>query len=100
MAIQITATITTNEGFVVDSAFAFLNIYLLNDNWVNISYYKSENDWKAGLQSLNVNLPSRVSTDLTLAEFWGNGLVTLIHNKCIAQIEETTGAGTCEIVQG
>jgi hypothetical protein len=44
MAIQISATITTNEGFVVDSAFAFLNIYLLNDNWVNISYYKSEND--------------------------------------------------------
>ena len=51
MAIQVNATVTTNEGFVVNSAFAFLNIYLVNSNWVNISYYKSEADWTACAQS-------------------------------------------------
>lgn len=100
MAIQITANIVTNEGFEVSSAFAFLNIYLLNDNWVNISYYKSEDAWRNGAQQLNVSLPSRVATNLTLEEFWGNGLVTLIHEKCITEIETQTGADSCEIVIG
>jgi hypothetical protein len=100
MAIQVNATVTTNEGFVVNSAVAFLNIYLVNSNWVNISYYKSEADWTAGAQSLNVNLPSRVGLDLTVTEFWSPELITNIHEKCVAEIELQTGAGTCTIVEG
>ena len=100
MAIQVNTKVVTNEGFEVNGVFAFLNIYLVNDNWVNISYYKSEADWKAGLGSLNINLPSRVSTNLTVQEFWGEYLVTLIHEKCIAEIETVTGANTCVIVEG
>lgn len=99
MALSINKTLTTAEGFEVSGAFAFLNIYLLNDNWVNISYFKSEADWLSGKQSLNLpELPSRVGTDLTVAEFWGDGLVSLIHDKCIAKIEEVTGEGTVSIV--
>ena len=100
MAIKVNSSITTNEGFVVDGAFAFLNIYLVNSNWVNISYFKSEEDWTAGAQSLNVNLPSRVGLDLTNEEFWSTELITNIHNKCVAEIEVQTGEGTCTIVQG
>jgi hypothetical protein len=99
MALSINKTLTTAEGFEVSGALGFLNIYLLNDNWVNISYFKSEEDWKAGKQSLNLpELPSRVSTELTVEEFWGDGLATLIHNKCLSKIEEVTGEGTVTIV--
>jgi hypothetical protein len=99
MALSINTSLTTAEGFEVTSAFAFLNIYLINDNWVNISYFKSQEDWVAGKQSLNLpTLPSRVSTNLTVDEFWGDGLMTLIHDKCITEIETVTGAGTVTIV--
>lgn len=99
MALSINKTLTTAEGFEVSGALAFLNIYLLNDNWVNLSYFKSEEDWKAGKQSLNLpELPSRVSTDLTVEEFWGPALATLIHEKCQEQIEAVTGEGTVSIV--
>jgi hypothetical protein len=99
MALSINKTLTTAEGFEVSGAFAFLNIYLINDNWVNISYFKSEADWLSGKQSLNLpELPSRVSTNLTVDEFWGDGLMTLIHDKCKVQIEEVTGEGTVSIV--
>ena len=99
MALSINTTLTTSEGFEVTSAFAFLNIYLINDNWVNISYVKSQEDWVAGKQSLNLpTLPSRVSTNLTVEEFWGDGLMTLIHDKCITEIETVTGEGTVTIV--
>jgi hypothetical protein len=67
MALSINTSLTTAEGFEVTSAFAFLNIYLIHDNWVNISYFKSQEDWVAGKQSLNLpTLPSRVSTNLTV----------------------------------
>jgi hypothetical protein len=99
MALSINTSLTTAEGFEVTSAFAFLNIYLINDNWVNISYFKSQEDWVAGKQSLNLpSLPSRVSTNLTVEEFWGDGLMTLIHDKCISEIEIVTGEGTVTIV--
>lgn len=98
MAIQVNADLVTSEGFVLDGTFAYLNIYLLSDAWVNISYFKSEDDWKNGFQPLNLDLPSRVGLDLTAQEFWGDGLITLVHEKCIGEIEKQTGEGTCTIV--
>lgn len=101
MAIKINTPITTDEGFVVDNAFGYLNIYILapNSNWVNLNYYKSEEDFIAGKSPLNVSaIPSQVQTELTSFEFWGTALTTTIHNKCIAKIEEVLGEGTVEIV--
>lgn len=100
MALQINTVLTTDEGFEVTGALGYLNIYILapGSNWVNLSYFKSEADWLAGKAPLNLNeLPSNVQTELTNEEFWGSGLATLIHNKCLAKIEEVTGAGTVEI---
>ena len=100
MALNINTTITTDEGFEVSNAFAYLNIYILSpeSNWVNVSYYKSESDWENGKSPLNVNvLPGNIQTQLTNGEFWGDGLVTLIHNKCITAIEEVAGVGTVTI---
>lgn len=100
MALQINTTITTDEGFEVTNALGYLNIYILNpgSNWVNISYYKSEADWEAGKTPLNLNsLPTNVQTELTNDEFWGDGLATLIHNRCVAAIEAETGEGTVVI---
>jgi len=103
MALNINATITTDEGFEVTSAFGYLNIYILapESNWTNVSYYKSKADWEANKQPLNVStLPSNVQTELTNTEFWGDTLATTIHNKAIEKIEEVTGAGTCTIDTG
>ena len=100
MALQINTTLTTDEGFEVTGALGYLNIYILapGSNWVNLSYFKSEADWLAGKAPLNLNdLPNNVQTELTNEEFWGSGLATLIHNKCLAKIEEVTGEGTVEI---
>ena len=102
MAIKINTPITTDEGFVVDNAYGYLNIYILapNSNWVNLNYYKSQEDFAAGKSPLNVSsIPSQVQTELTDAEFWGNTLTTTIHNKCIDKIEEVLGSGTVEIVR-
>ena len=102
MALQINTTMTTNEGFEVSIFFGYLNIYILqpNSNWVNLSYFKSEADWLSGKQPLSIqSLPSVVQTELTSEEFWGDGLTTLIHNKCIQKIEEVTGSETVTIVQ-
>jgi len=102
MALKINTTVTTDEGFEVSNAFGYLNIFILapDSNWVNLSYFKSEQDWIDGKQPLNVSeLPNQVQTELTKEEFWGDGLVTLIHNKCIAKVEEVTGENTIEIVQ-
>ena len=101
MALSINTTITTNEGFEVSNAFSYLNIYILDpqSNWVNISYYKSEQDWIEGKSPLNVNtLPNQIQTGLTSEEFWSNGLAMVIHNKCKTVIEEVTGAGTVTII--
>jgi len=96
--ININANLTTDEGFEVTSAWAFIDIYLLADNWANVRYYKSKDAYQAGMNPLNVNsLPSRVSTDLTNESFWGSTLATDIHNSVIAKIEEVTGEGTCSI---
>lgn len=102
MAIKINTPITTDEGFVVDNAFGYLNIYILapNSNWVNLNYYKSEEDFIAGKSPLNVStIPNQVQTELTNAEFWG-ATGTIITEKCVTAIESITGAGTVEIITG
>lgn len=99
MAIQINKTLVTQEGFEVTQCFGFLSIYLLNDQWTNIAYYKSEADYEAGKQSLNIQeLPSRCGLTISAETFWGTELATNIHDQCIAQIEAVIGAGTCSIV--
>lgn len=102
MALQINTTITTDEGFEVSNAFGYLNIFILapNSNWVNLSYFKSEQDWIDGKAPLNVNsLPNQVQTELTTSEFWGDNLALLIHEKCKVKIEGTTGENTVTILQ-
>jgi len=102
MAIKINTPITTDEGFTVDNAFGYLNIYILapNSNWVNLNYYKSEEDFIAGKAPLNVSaIPSQVQTELTNAEFWGTALATVITEKCVLAIEAVTGSGTVEIIK-
>jgi len=102
MAIQINTTITTDEGFEVQNAFGYLNIFILapESNWVNLSYFKSEQDWIDGKAPLNVNsLPNQVQTELTKEEFWGQYPMLLIHEKCVAKIEEVTGKNTVTIIQ-
>ena len=99
MAIKINKPLTTSEGFTVNETFGFLGIYLLGDSWTNIAYFKSEADYLAGKQSLNIpELPSRCGLALDAQEFWSTDLMTNIHDQCIAQIEAVTGAGTCSIV--
>ena len=103
MAIKINTPLTTDEGFEVSNAFGYLNIYILapSSNWVNLNYYKSEEDFIAGKSPLNINtIPSQVQTELTNAEFWGSSLALTITNKCVAAIEAVTGAGTVEIITG
>jgi len=99
MAIKITKPLVTQEGFEVNECFGFLSIYLLSDSWTNIAYYKSEADYLAGKQSLNIQeLPSRCGVTLTAEQFWGNALAADITNQCIAQIEAVIGTGTCTII--
>ena len=101
MAIKINTTVTTDEGFEVSTAIGYLNIYILapGSNWVNLSYYKSEEDWQSGKAPLNVNsLPNQVQTELTSEEFWGTNLALLIHEKCKAKVEEATGENTVSIL--
>jgi hypothetical protein len=102
MALKINTTITTDEGFEVSNAFGYLNIFIQSpgSNWVNLSYFKSEQDWLDGKQPLNVSeLPSNVQTELTSEEFWSDALAMTIHNKCVVKIEEVTGANTVTISQ-
>jgi hypothetical protein len=101
MALNINTTITTDEGFEVSNAFGYLNIYILapNSNWVNLNYYKSEQDWIDGKAPLNVSaLPNQVQTELTTIEFWGS-VTMIIHEKCKDKIQEVTGENTVTIVQ-
>ena len=99
MAIKITKPLVTQEGFEVNECFGFLSIYILSDVWSNIAYYKSEADFLAGKQSLNIQeLPSRCGITLTAEQFWGNALAADITNQCIAQIEAVIGTGTCTII--
>jgi hypothetical protein len=101
MAIKINTTLTTDEGFEVSNAFGYLNIYILapNSNWVNLNYYKSEEDFAAGKSPLNVSaIPNQVQTELTTEEFWGANLATLIHEKCKTKVEEVTGENTVSIL--
>jgi len=99
MAIQINATIETAEGFSIQPfCYLLIQIYSPNDSKSLLQYYKSEQDYIDGKSSINLpTLPSLVNLGLTGSEFWGPDLATLIHNKCIAAIEEVTGADTCDI---
>ena len=101
MALNINTQITTDEGFEVSNAFGYLNIFILapQSNWVNLSYFKSEEDWVAGKSPLNVSsLPNQVQTELTSEEFWGASLATTIHEKCKAKIEEVTGEDSVSVL--
>ena len=99
MAIKISKELTTQEGFTVSECFGFLSIYLLNDAWTNISYFKSEADYVAGKQALNIEgLPSRVSLEITAEEFWGTSLAADMHADVKAAVEAVTGEGTVTIV--
>lgn len=101
MALSINTPITTDEGFEVSNAFGYLNIFILapQSNWVNLSYFKSEEDWVAGKSPLNVSsLPNQVQTELTSEEFWGSALANLIHEKCKGKIEEVTGSDSVTIL--
>ena len=101
MALKINTTITTDEGFEVSNAFGYLNIFILapQSNWVNLSYFKSEQDWIDGKAPLNVSsLPNQVQTELTNEEFKGQYLAILIHEKCVAKIEEQTGPNSVSIL--
>lgn len=99
MALKINADVVTSDGFFVQP-FAFLDIQLYKPfSRALLTYYKDEATFEAGGSPVNVpNLPSLVNAELTAAEFWGDDLTSLIHNKCITAIEEVTGANTCEIV--
>ena len=101
MALSINTPITTDEGFVVDNAFCYLNIYILspNSNWCNLSYYKSESDWISGKTPLTIStLPNQVQTELTSNEFWSTTLALTISEKCQAAVEQVTGTGTVTIL--
>ena len=101
MALSINTPITTDEGFVVDNAFCYLNIYILspNSNWCNLSYYKSESDWVSGKTPLTIStLPNQVQTELTSNEFWSTTLALTISEKCQSAVEQVTGAGTVTIL--
>ena len=101
MALSINTPITTDEGFVVDNDFCYLNIYILspNSNWCNLSYYKSESDWVSGKTPLTIStLPNQVQTELTSNEFWSTTLALTISEKCQAAVEQVTGAGTVTIL--
>jgi hypothetical protein len=75
MAILINKPLVTQEGFEVNECFGFLSIYILSDVWANIAYYKSEADFEAGKQSLNIQeLPSRCG--LTISALLLTGLIT------------------------
>lgn len=100
MAIQINTNVETTDGFTVQP-FCYLLIQMSSPNVSSsvLQYYKSEQDFIDGKSPITIQtLPSFVNLQLTGSEFWGPDLATLIHNKCIAAIEEVTGADTCDIV--
>lgn len=101
MALNINTTITTDEGFEVSNAFGYLNIFILapQSNWVNLSYFKSKQDWLDGKAPLNISaLPNQVQTELTEEEFWGE-VTMIVHEKCKVKIEEVTGLNSVEIIR-
>jgi hypothetical protein len=99
MALQINVPVTTDEGFEITNPFGYLNIYILNSNWANISYYKSYQDFISGKSQLNINtLPNQVQTNLTSQEFWGDNLAMLIHEKSVIEIEKVLGIGSVTII--
>ena len=67
MAISVNATVTTEEGFEVTNLYGWVDTYVLQSNWANMSYYKSKQDFIDGKSPLNVaSLPSRVATTCLL----------------------------------
>lgn len=101
MALQINVPVTTDEGFEIPNAFGYLNIFIQSpgSNWVNISYYKSYQDFADGKLQLNINtLPNQVKTDLNSTEFWSSELAMIIHQKCVIEIEKVTGPDSVTIV--
>lgn len=98
MAIQINATLITDEGFEVQNPYCWVDQYLLNSNWANLRYYKSKEDFAAGFSALNIiTMPAMVETGVTNAEFWGDDLATVFTQKCVDAIEAVLGPDTCTI---
>lgn len=101
MAIQITGTFTTNEGFEVTNPFCFINQYFVGtENWANLQYYKSKEQYQNGSSPLNLDIfPYRVSTSVTNAVFWGDSgsVMNYIHNEITSSIENVAGIGSCTI---
>ena len=92
MAISVNATVTTEEGFEVTNLYGWVDTYVLQSNWANMSYYKSKQDFIDGKSPLNVaSLPSRVATNIDNTAYWGTTFNESIHDTCIAAIEEVTG---------
>lgn len=101
MAIQINANVETADGFIVQP-FCYLYIQIYNPNLSNciVQYFKSEADFIAGKNALNVpSLVNGFNAEITAEEFWGTELAMVFHNKTIALIEQVLGEGTCQIVQ-
>lgn len=97
MAININTTVETYNGFQVDSAWAFIHIDLRKQGFCTLKFYRSKDSFNNGDRPLNLNLPSRVKTQLTNEQFWSSDAIETLHNRCIAKIESVTGAGTCTI---
>lgn len=99
MALKINADVVTSDGFTVQP-FAFLDIQMYKPfSRALITYYKDEASYKEGKSPVNVTLPTLAEVELTASDFFGPDLAMLFHNKAIELIEETTGAGTVEVVQ-
>ena len=99
MALKIKADVETSDGFTVQP-FAFLDIQMYKSfSRALITYYKDEASYNEGKSPVNVNLPTLAEVELKSGDFFGPELAMLFHNKAIELIEETTGAGTVEVVQ-
>jgi len=99
MALKIKADVETSDGFTVQP-FAFLDIQMYKPfSRALITYYKDEASYQAGKSPVNVSLPTLAEVELKSADFFGPELAMLFHDKAIELIEETTGAGTVEVVQ-
>lgn len=101
MAIQINSNVETADGFIVQP-FCYLYIQIYAPNFSNcvLQYYKSEQDFIDGKSSVNLpSLPNIFNAEITQQEFWGTELAMVFHDKAIALIEQTTGQGTCSVVQ-
>lgn len=92
----------TADGFQVDRPFCYLFIQAFNpgQSMCLLMYYRDQKAWKNGEMQIRLpELPTAFNADITADEFWGDKLATVYHKKAMAQIEQITGPGSCEIVK-